>query len=233
MRGRAGEGALLTCGCMQGAAVHARGGGGAAGGRQGPARARLRWGIEFWLHGWLACGRWPRSTLLACRPPRPQHTHKRHSKPHVPSPSPLPRSTLRVFGAAPAVQEEALGLLAALTLRMPAIATAAADAGAVEAIMQTLEAQAAAAAAPGAAAAKLQQHAAAGNGNGNGAGAAGVARQACMALRNMVVRNPELRAPFLERGAEALVRGAKARHAALCGDVGSAALRDLGLDQYQ
>ncbi|KAI8467114.1 MAG: hypothetical protein J3K34DRAFT_524021 [Monoraphidium minutum] len=141
---------------------------------------------------------------------------------------------LRAFGGEPGVQEEALGLLGALTLRMPEIAAAAADAGAVEALISVLQDQAVGAGTNGGAAngaAKLQQRA--GGNGGGGAAAAGVARQACMAVRNMAVRNPELRAPFLERGAEALLRGAKARHAAMCGDVGSAALRDLGLDQYQ
>jgi hypothetical protein len=120
---------------------------------------------------------------------------------------------------------------------MPAISAAAAEAGVVEAVVEALEAAGLAqggAGQSGAAAAKAQQQARSngnGGGNGNGSSAAGAARQACMALRNMVVRNPELRAPFLERGAEALLRGAKAAHPA-CGDVGSAALRDLGLDQY-
>jgi hypothetical protein len=132
-----------------------------------------------------------------------------------------------VFASEPGVQEELLGLLAALTLRMPAIASAAADAGAVEALVEVLEASQAPAGAGGAA--KLAARA---NGRANGGAAAGAARQACMAVRNMVVRNPELRGPFLERGAEALLRGAKAAFP-VCGDVGSAALRDLGLDQYQ
>jgi hypothetical protein len=132
------------------------------------------------------------------------------------------------------VQEELLGLLAALTLRMPAIAAAAADAGAISALLEVLEASQAPAA-PAAGAVKLQARGAGANGRANGRanGAVGyAARQACMAVRNMVVRNPELRVPFLEHGAEALLRGAKAQFGA-CGDVGSAALRDLGLDQYQ
>lgn len=48
----------------------------------------------------------------------------------------------------------------------------------------------------------------------------------------MVARNPELRPAYLERGAEALLRAAKAAHPAACKDVGAAALRDLGLDNY-
>lgn len=57
-------------------------------------------------------------------------------------------------------------------------------------------------------------------------------RQACMAVRNMVVRNPELRAPFLAKDMEPLLRAAKAKHPKACKDVASAALRDLGLDNY-
>lgn len=56
--------------------------------------------------------------------------------------------------------------------------------------------------------------------------------QACMALRNMVARNPELRPAVLERGVEAFLRRAKVAHPATCADVGSAALRDLGFDDY-
>lgn len=63
-------------------------------------------------------------------------------------------------------------------------------------------------------------------------GRAPVQRQACLLLRIMVARNTELRPVFLERGAETLLRAAKATHPASCRDVGSAALRDLGLDNY-
>lgn len=53
-----------------------------------------------------------------------------------------------------------------------------------------------------------------------------------MAVRNLVVRNPEHRPLFLETGAEALLRQCKAVHAGACKDAGAAALRDLGLDEY-
>lgn len=53
-----------------------------------------------------------------------------------------------------------------------------------------------------------------------------------MALRNMVARSPELRPAVLERGAEAFLRRAKVVHPATCADVGAAALRDLGFDDY-
>lgn len=52
-----------------------------------------------------------------------------------------------------------------------------------------------------------------------------------MALRNMAVRCPELRPQLLERGAEPLLRSIKRAHPS-CADVGSAALRDLGLENY-
>ncbi len=56
--------------------------------------------------------------------------------------------------------------------------------------------------------------------------------QACMALRNAVARSPELRGTVLAAGAEPLLRTAQRRHRATCADVGAAALRDLGLDNY-
>jgi hypothetical protein len=67
--------------------------------------------------------------------------------------------------------------------------------------------------------------------NGCGAAAA-VQRQACMAVRNMVVRNPELRPAFLQRGAEQLLRGVRGVLPGGDTDVATAALRDLGVDQY-
>ncbi len=59
-----------------------------------------------------------------------------------------------------------------------------------------------------------------------------VQRQSAILLRNMVVRNTENRPLFLDGGAEALLRAAKKAHPRNCTDVGSAALRDLGLDNY-
>ena len=56
--------------------------------------------------------------------------------------------------------------------------------------------------------------------------------QACMALRNMVARSPQLRPVVLEKGCERHLRAAKAGHPATCADVGAAALRDLGFDDY-
>ena len=59
-----------------------------------------------------------------------------------------------------------------------------------------------------------------------------VQRQGCMAIRNLVARNVDLRPMLLEKGAEAPLRGAKKAFPEACQDVGSAALRDLGLDDY-
>ena len=53
-----------------------------------------------------------------------------------------------------------------------------------------------------------------------------------MALRNMVARSPQLRPMVLEKGCERRLRAAKAEHPATCADVGAAALRDLGFDDY-
>ena len=57
-----------------------------------------------------------------------------------------------------------------------------------------------------------------------------VMRQACQLVRNLVVRNPELRQPMIHRGVEPVLR--EARKLPDCDDVGRAALRDLGCDDY-
>ena len=59
-----------------------------------------------------------------------------------------------------------------------------------------------------------------------------VQRQACMALRNLVARNTDLRPALVELGAEEALRSAKADFPASCGDVSSAALRDVGFADY-
>jgi hypothetical protein len=163
----------------------------------------------------------------------------------------------------PGVQEALLGLLVAMVLRMPDISTAAAEAGAVETLTEVLTTAPAMAAAAAKAKAAAAAATAGSNGtapgckdtaggdqdvedlasrvfgvgissNGsNGGSAAAVQRQACMAVRNMVVRNPELRPAFLAAGCEGLLRGVKGLFPGACKDVGSAALRDLGLGSYQ
>lgn len=52
-------------------------------------------------------------------------------------------------------------------------------------------------------------------------------KQACMLLRNLVSRMHNYSQPILEMGAEALISQALKTHQD-CGDVGKAALRDLG-----
>jgi hypothetical protein len=140
--------------------------------------------------------------------------------------------------------EPVAGLLAAMTLRQPEVTAAAADAGAVEALCAALgrlvAASAAAAAAdegnkappPQAAPPSSSSFSCSAN-NSSSSNAAACCRQLCLAARNMACRGgPGVRAAFLAAGAEPLLRAAKRAHPAACRDVGSAALRDLGLDNY-
>lgn len=128
----------------------------------------------------------------------------------------------------PDALEPVAGLLAAMTLRQPEVAAAAADAGAVEALCAALGRMVGSggvgadkgvvvpAAAPPAASAS-----------------AAACRQLCLAVRNMACRGGAgVRSSFLSAGAEPLLRAAKTAHPGACRDVGSAALRDLGLDNY-
>ena len=149
--------------------------------------------------------------------------------------------------------EHALGLLVAMTLRMPAISAAAAEAGAVDALVDILgtsdnnrgannsasgpAATASSSKSGGEKQSDALEPASAVFGVGVSTGRsvpvkAAVMRQGCMAVRNMVVRNPELRPQFLTKGAEDVLRQVKAKYPSVCGDVGLAALRDLGLNNY-
>jgi hypothetical protein len=107
--------------------------------------------------------------------------------------------------AGAALSEAGLTMLAALTLRNPEGAAAAAAAGALDAAVELMARYPA---------------------------VPGLQRAACMYLRNSAARNLELRPLMLERGAEPLLRAAKAAHPGVCTDVGSAALRDLGAADY-
>jgi hypothetical protein len=60
---------------------------------------------------------------------------------------------------------------------------------------------------------------------------AGVMRQGCQLVRNLVVRNTHLRAAVLALGVEGLMR--RAKKLTDCDDVAAAALRDLGIDNYK
>ena len=107
--------------------------------------------------------------------------------------------------AATPLCEAGLTLLAALTLRNPEGSAEAAAAGGLDVALELMTLFPA---------------------------AAGLQRAACMYLRNSAARNLELRPLMLERGADALLRAAKAAHPGTCTDVGSAALRDLGAENY-
>lgn len=101
--------------------------------------------------------------------------------------------------------ECAVGLLAVLCLRNPETASMAAKEDTAGTVVEIMELHAK---------------------NGR------VQRSCCMAVRNMVARNEGSRALWLESGIEPMLRKAKIGHPHLCEDVGSAALRDLGFDDY-
>uniref|UniRef100_A0A0E0GDA4 LRRK2 ARM repeat domain-containing protein n=1 Tax=Oryza nivara TaxID=4536 RepID=A0A0E0GDA4_ORYNI len=56
-------------------------------------------------------------------------------------------------------------------------------------------------------------------------------KQACLMIRNLVVRNPENRTILLNDGVEKLIRKTKMMHGS-CKDAATSALRDLGVDKY-
>ena len=103
------------------------------------------------------------------------------------------------------VAEQALGLLGAVVLRNPGHAEHFADKGGFSALAAALDAL---------------------------PDAGGVQRQGCMLLRNAVVRSEPAREAALAAGAETLARRAQRVHPGPCGDVASAALRDLGFADY-
>ena len=106
-----------------------------------------------------------------------------------------------------AATEQCVGALAASCLKHPEAATACASENAFEIVAEAM-------------------------GGPVGATHPGLQRQACMFFRNAVVRTPELRAVALATTAEASLRLAKRNHPKACGDVATAALRDLGCDNY-
>ncbi|KAL4433644.1 hypothetical protein ABPG75_000085 [Micractinium tetrahymenae] len=128
---------------------------------------------------------------------------------------------LTAHGGSPAVLEQALGLLTNLTLRNPEAAEKALDCGCLDSVLELMRVMLAAG---------PNGSGSSGNGKEN-RGTTAAQRQACMALRNIAVRSPDVRAALLDKGAEALLRQVKAAYPA-CADAGSAALRDLGLDNY-
>lgn len=117
-----------------------------------------------------------------------------------------------------AVVEQALGLLTNITLRNPEISTAAVSSGCVGEVLRAMHA--------------LLDTAHSSSNNLIGKKAESSLRQGCMAIRNIAARCPEERQVLLAEGAEKLLRGVKKVFSSSCEDVGSAALRDLGLDNY-
>ncbi|KAL3683333.1 hypothetical protein R1sor_001355 [Riccia sorocarpa] len=111
---------------------------------------------------------------------------------------------ISVYSSDPAVVQEALTAMAVITLRSPANASEAVKSGAVDVAAEMME-----------------MHTTEAN----------LQRQACQLLRNLAVRNLENRPIILEKGLEKLIRKAKASHVG-CKDAASAALRDLGFDDY-
>lgn len=102
------------------------------------------------------------------------------------------------------VLQEGCAAIAMLTLRSPQHVTKAVEAGALDVVAEVMEAH---------------------------PNAPHMLRQACQMVRNLNVRNPENRPISLEKGLEPLLRKAKDTHA-LCKDVASAALRDIGIEDY-
>mmetsp|Transcript_17880 Transcript_17880/g.53828 ORF Transcript_17880/g.53828 Transcript_17880/m.53828 type:complete len:153 (-) Transcript_17880:209-667(-) len=124
-----------------------------------------------------------------------------------------------LHSANPLVMAQMIGLLVALTLRHPDNAVAAVDAGCVDLILKAMTDE-------------DMRDAAREAGPEGRTGLAAVQRAGCMALRNICARCPALRPPIAALGAEKVVRAAKKGWPSSCGDVGSAALRDLGCDKY-
>ncbi|XP_057965199.1 uncharacterized protein LOC131155801 isoform X2 [Malania oleifera] len=108
------------------------------------------------------------------------------------------------FSDEPSVLQEVMSIICALSLRSPNNAARAIEAGAGDIVIQAMQKFPAA-----------QQ----------------MQRNSCLMIRNLVVRNPENRTLLLNIGIEKFVRKAKENHES-CKDAASAALRDLGLNDY-
>lgn len=119
---------------------------------------------------------------------------------------------LATEGPFASIAEQALGLLANMSLRNPEVAAAATSGGCVVEALHAMRALLDTSAQNGRTGPAL--------------------RQGCMALRNIAGRCPDERHVLLAAGAEKVVRSARDAYPAACQDVGSAALRDFGLDNY-
>ncbi|CAA7395814.1 unnamed protein product [Spirodela intermedia] len=104
----------------------------------------------------------------------------------------------------PAVLQEIMTVISALSLRTPENAARAIEAGAGDLAIQAMR--------------KFPS-------------AYQMQKQCCLMIRNLVVRNPENRTILLGNGVERLIRKAKSS-SAICKEAASAALRDLCLDDY-
>lgn len=108
------------------------------------------------------------------------------------------------FADDPSVLQEVMSLIGVLSLRLPDNAARAVEAGAGDLAIKSMR--------------KFPS-------------AYQMQRQSCLMIRNLVARNPENRTILLSNGIEELIRKAKASHPS-CKDAATAALRDLGLDDY-
>ncbi len=116
-----------------------------------------------------------------------------------------------------AVVEQALGLLTNITLRNPEISAAAVASGCVVDVLRAMRALIDTVPTTKSSFSTRRESS---------------LRQGCMALRNIAARCPEERQVLLAEGAEKLLREIKVALPESCHDVGSAALRDLGLNKY-
>ncbi|XP_072982566.1 uncharacterized protein [Typha latifolia] len=108
------------------------------------------------------------------------------------------------FSEDPSVMQEVMSIITVLSLRSPENAARAIEAGAGDLAIQAMQ--------------KFPS-------------SYQMQRQSCLMIRNLVVRNPENRTILLSNGIEKLIRKAKGVHET-CKDAATAALRDLGLDNY-
>lgn len=108
------------------------------------------------------------------------------------------------FADEPSVIQEVMYIISVLSLRSPDHASRAMEAGAGDLAIQAME---------------------------NFPAAQQLQRNACIMIRNLVVRNPENRKLLLDNGIEKIIRKAKESHQN-CKAAATDALRDLGLDNY-
>lgn len=108
------------------------------------------------------------------------------------------------FSEDPSILQEVMSIITVLSLRSPENAALAVEAGAGDLAMQAMQ---------------------------NFPAVHQLQKQSCFMIRNLVARNPENRIILLSSGIEKLIRKTKGTHDS-CKNAASAALRDLGLDDY-